>query len=216
MRSKEMGEFEKEAGYIFKDKSLLATALTHSSYSNEKKMKKTQCNERLEFLGDAVLELVSSEFIFRSHPDMPEGEMTKTRASYVCEPTLALCTGGRQRDSVLSDALEATIGAVYMDGGFEPAKRYIEEHILKDIDNKKLFYDSKTFLQEIVQRHEGDTLEYKLIGESGPDHPTEYQAAVFVNGRQISTGTGQTKKKAEQSAAYEAILILKREADGRR
>ena len=91
MRSKEMGEFEKEAGYIFKDKSLLATALTHSSYSNEKKMKKTQCNERLEFLGDAVLELVSSEFIFRSHPDMPEGEMTKTRASYVCEPTRALC-----------------------------------------------------------------------------------------------------------------------------
>ena len=234
MRSKEMGEFEKEAGYIFKDKSLLATALTHSSFSNEKKMKKTQCNERLEFLGDAVLELVSSEFIFRSHPDMPEGEMTKTRASYVCEPTLALCareihlgdylrlgkgeelTGGRQRDSVLSDALEATIGAVYMDGGFEPAKRYIEEHILKDIDNKKLFYDSKTFMQEIVQRHEGDTLEYKLIGESGPDHHKEYQAAVFVNGRQISTGTGQTKKKAEQSAAYEAILILKREADGRR
>ena len=117
---------------------------------------------------------------------------------------------------MLSDALEATIGAVYMDGGFEPAKRYIEEHILKDIDNKKLFYDSKTFLQEIVQRHEGDTLEYKLIGESGPDHHKEYQAAVFVNGRQISTGTGQTKKKAEQSAAYEAILILKREADGRR
>lgn len=157
--------------------------------------------------------------------------MTKTRASYVCEPTLALCakeihlgdylrlgkgeelTGGRQRDSVLSDALEATIGAVYMDGGFEPAKRYIEAHILKDIDNKKLFYDSKTFLQEIVQRHEGNTLEYRLIGESGPDHHKEYQAAVFVNGRQISTGIGQTKKKAEQSAAYEAILILKRESD---
>ena len=124
--------------------------------------------------------------------------------------------GGSKFRIQFSDALEATIGAVYMDGGFEPAKRYIEEHILKDIDNKKLFYDSKTFLQEIVQRHEGDTLEYKLIGESGPDHHKEYQAAVFVNGRQISTGTGQTKKKAEQSAAYEAILILKREADGRR
>lgn len=231
MKAKMMEEFEKEVGYIFQDKTLLATALTHSSYSNEKHMKKSQCNERLEFLGDAVLELVSSEFIFRNHPDMPEGEMTKTRASYVCEPTLALCaqeihlgdylrlgkgeelTGGRQRDSVLSDALEATIGAVYMDGGFEPAKRYIEAHILKNIDNKKLFYDSKTFLQEIVQRHEGNTLEYRLIGESGPDHHKEYQAAVFVNGRQISTGIGQTKKKAEQSAAYEAILILKRESD---
>ncbi|MCI7060649.1 MAG: ribonuclease III [Lachnospiraceae bacterium] len=234
MTNRSMDEFEEETGYKFQNKELLKIALTHSSYSNEKRMDKTQCNERLEFLGDAVLELVSSEFIFRNHPDMPEGEMTKTRASYVCEPTLALCakdihlgdylrlgkgeerTGGRERDSVLSDALEATIGAVYMDGGFEPARQYIQEHILRDIDNKKLFYDSKTFLQEIVQSHEGNTLEYQLIGESGPDHHKEYQAAVFVNGRQISTGTGQTKKKAEQSAAYEAILILKREADGRK
>lgn len=234
MTIRSMDEFEEETGYKFQNKELLKIALTHSSYSNEKRMDKTQCNERMEFLGDAVLELVSSEFIFRNHPDMPEGEMTKTRASYVCEPTLALCakdihlgdylrlgkgeerTGGRERDSVLSDALEATIGAVYMDGGFEPARQYIQEHILRDIDNKKLFYDSKTFLQEIVQSHEGNTLEYQLIGESGPDHHKEYQAAVFVNGRQISTGTGQTKKKAEQSAAYEAILILKREADGRK
>ncbi len=234
MTTRSMDEFEEETGYKFQNKELLKIALTHSSYSNEKRMDKTQCNERMEFLGDAVLELVSSEFIFRNHPDMPEGEMTKTRASYVCEPTLALCakdihlgdylrlgkgeerTGGRERDSVLSDALEATIGAVYMDGGFEPARQYIQEHILRDIDNKKLFYDSKTFLQEIVQSHEGNTLEYQLIGESGPDHHKEYQAAVFVNGRQISTGTGQTKKKAEQSAAYEAILILKREADGRK
>lgn len=234
MTTRSMDEFEEETGYKFQNKELLKIALTHSSYSNEKRMDKTQCNERMEFLGDAVLELVSSEFIFRNHPDMPEGEMTKTRASYVCEPTLALCakdihlgdylrlgkgeerTGGRERDSVLSDALEATIGAVYMDGGFEPARQYIQEHILKDIDNKKLFYDSKTFLQEIVQSHEGNTLEYQLIGESGPDHHKKYQAAVFVNGRQISTGTGQTKKKAEQSAAYEAILILKREADGRK
>ena len=234
MTTRSMDEFEEETGYKFQNKELLKIALTHSSYSNEKRMDKTQCNERMEFLGDAVLELVSSEFIFRNHPDMPEGEMTKTRASYVCEPTLALCakdihlgdylrlgkgeerTGGRERDSVLSDALEATIGAVYMDGGFEPARQYIQKHILRDIDNKKLFYDSKTFLQEIVQSHEGNTLEYQLIGESGPDHHKEYQAAVFVNGRQISTGTGQTKKKAEQSAAYEAILILKREADGRK
>lgn len=227
MKQEMIEAFEQESGYVFRDKGLLLTALTHSSYSNEKRLKKYRCNERLEFLGDAVLELVSSEYIFRRNPQMAEGEMTRTRASYVCEPTLALCarelhlgsylllgkgeelTGGRQRDSVLSDALEATIGAVYMDGGFESAKTYIENHILKDIENKKLFYDSKTFLQEIVQRHEGDNLEYRLIGEEGPDHHKEYTAAVLLNGEQLSTGVGQTKKKAEQAAAYKAILILK-------
>ena len=222
-----IAEFEKEVGYCFQDKQLLVTALTHSSFSNEKRWEKYQCNERLEFLGDAVLELVSSEFIFRGNPKMPEGEMTRTRASYVCEPTLALCareihlgeylqlgkgeemTGGRERDSVLSDALEATIGAVYMDGGFEPAKAYIENHILKDIENKKLFYDSKTTLQEIVQSKEGAKLEYTLLKEEGPDHHKKYTCAVVVNGEQLSTGVGQTKKKAEQAAAYEAILLLR-------
>lgn len=231
MRQEMIDEFEGQVGYTFHDKKLLITALTHSSYSNEKRLKKYQCNERLEFLGDAVLELVSSEYIFRGDSQMPEGEMTRVRASYVCEPTLALCareldlgkylqlgkgeemTGGRQRDSVLSDALEATIGAVYMDGGFESAREYIRNHILKDIENKKLFYDSKTFLQEIVQSHEGNKLEYQLLKEAGPDHHKEYTTAVFVNGRQISTGVGQTKKKAEQAAAYEAILILKKNTD---
>lgn len=229
MKQEMIAEFEKEIGYIFQDKKLLSTALTHSSYSNEKRWEKYQCNERLEFLGDAVLELVSSEFIFRMNPQMPEGDMTRTRASYVCEPTLALCareihlgkylqlgkgeemTGGRERDSVLSDALEATIGAVYMDGGFESAKEYIRNHILKDIENKKLFYDSKTILQEIVQSEENSRLEYVLLKEEGPDHCKEYTAAVLVNGEQMSTGTGHTKKKAEQAAAYEAILILRAE-----
>lgn len=227
MKQEMIAEFEKEVGYIFQNKKLLTTALTHSSYSNEKRWEKYQCNERLEFLGDSILELVSSEFIFRANPTMPEGEMTRTRASYVCEPTLALCareihlgkylqlgkgeerTGGRERDSVLSDALEATIGAVYMDGGFEHAKKYIEDHILKDIDNKKLFYDSKTTLQEIVQSEEGSRLEYILLKEEGPDHHKKYTAAVQVNGEQLSVGVGQTKKKAEQAAAYEAILLLK-------
>lgn len=227
MKQEMIAEFEKEVGYTFQNKKLLTTALTHSSYSNEKRWEKYQCNERLEFLGDSILELVSSEFIFRANPTMPEGEMTRTRASYVCEPTLALCareihlgkylqlgkgeerTGGRERDSVLSDALEATIGAVYMDGGFEHAKKYIEDHILKDIDNKKLFYDSKTTLQEIVQSEEGSRLEYILLKEEGPDHHKKYTAAVQVNGEQLSVGVGQTKKKAEQAAAYEAILLLK-------
>lgn len=229
MKQETIAEFEKEAGYTFQNKKLLVTALTHSSYSNEKRWDKYQCNERLEFLGDAVLELVSSEFIFRANPKMPEGDMTRIRASYVCEPTLALCardlhlgsylqlgkgeemTGGRDRDSVLSDAMEATIGAVYMDGGFESARTYIENHILKDIENKKLFYDSKTILQEIVQSNEGSKLEYALLKEEGPDHCKEYTSAVLVNGKQVSVGVGQTKKKAEQAAAYKAILILKEE-----
>jgi ribonuclease-3 len=220
--------FEQETGYVFEDKELLLTALTHSSFSNEKKLKKYKCNERLEFLGDAVLELVSSEYIFKENPHMPEGDMTKTRASYVCEPTLALCareihlgdylrlgrgeemTGGRERDSVLSDALEATIGAVYMDGGFSCARQYIQRHILKDIEKKKMFYDSKTFLQEIVQKREGDILEYVMLKEEGPDHHKKYTTAVVINGEQISTGVGQTKKKAEQAAAYEAILVLQK------
>lgn len=227
MRQDKIEAFEREVGYVFQNKKLLVTALTHSSYSNEKRWEKFHCNERLEFLGDSILELVSSEFIFRANPTMPEGEMTRTRASYVCEPTLALCareihlgdylqlgrgeelTGGRQRDSVLSDALEATIGAVYMDGGFESAKAYIENHILRDIENKKLFYDSKTILQEIVQSKEGSRLEYVLVKEEGPDHRKEYTSAVVINGERVSTGVGQTKKKAEQAAAYKAILILR-------
>ncbi len=226
MKEKLITAFESEVGYTFHDKTLITTALTHSSYSNEKRWEKYRCNERLEFLGDAVLELVSSEYIFRGNPTMPEGEMTRTRASYVCEPTLALCardihlgdyimlghgedlTGGRTRDSILSDALEATIGAVYMDGGFACAKKYIEDHVLRDIENKKLFYDSKTILQEIVQRKEGSVLEYQLLDESGPDHCKKYTMAVVVDGKQLSQAVGQTKKKAEQAAAYQAILIL--------
>ena len=201
------------------------TALTHSSYSNEIRLKKQECNERLEFLGDAVLELISSEQIFRNHPDQPEGDLTRIRASSVCEPTLALCareiclgdylqlgrgedrTGGRERDSILSDAMEATIGAVYMDGGFESAQRYVEEFILKDIEKKSLFYDSKTYLQEIVQR-DLKKLEYVLLKEEGPDHNKSFEVGVLIDGKQLTTAVGRTKKKAEQAAAYEAILLL--------
>lgn len=217
--------FEERIGYTFSNPELLVTALTHSSYSNEKRLKKYECNERLEFLGDAVLELVASERIFTEHPKKPEGDMTRIRASYVCEPTLALCareiclgdylylgkgedlTGGRERDSILSDAMEATIGAVYLDGGFQSAKEYIERIILKDIEKKKLFYDSKTYLQEIVQR-EHNAMEYTLLKEEGPDHNKSFLVAVVIDGNQVATGKGRTKKKAEQAAAYEAILML--------
>ena len=225
MKQEKRMEFEKRIGYSFKDPELLVTALTHSSYSNEIRLKKQECNERLEFLGDAVLELISSEQIFRNHPDQPEGDLTRIRASYVCEPTLALCareiclgdylqlgrgedrTGGRERDSILSDAMEATIGAVYMDGGFESAQRYVEEFILKDIEKKSLFYDSKTYLQEIVQR-DLKKLEYVLLKEEGPDHKKSFEVGVLIDGKQLTTAVGRTKKKAEQAAAYEAILLL--------
>lgn len=225
MKQEKILEFEKRIGYQFADPDLLVTALTHSSFSNEKRLKKYKCNERLEFLGDAVLELVSSTFVYQENPTKPEGDLTRIRASYVCEPTLALCareihlgeylqlgrgenmTGGRERDSILSDALEATIGAVYLDGGFDRAKEYIEQFILKDIEQKKLFYDSKTILQEIVQGKHGK-LTYELVSEDGPDHNKSFTVAVVIEGETITTASGRTKKKAEQSAAYQAILEL--------
>ena len=225
MNQKRILEFEKKIGYTFADPDLLVTALTHSSYSNEKRLKKYQCNERLEFLGDAVLELVSSEYIFQNNLTKPEGILTRIRASYVCEPTLALCareidlgyyillgkgedaSGGRERDSILSDALEATIGAIYLDGGFEQAKEYIYHFILQDIEQKKLFYDSKTILQEMVQgKHR--SLHYELLSESGPDHDKSFTVAVLIDGKQMASATDRTKKKAEQSAAYQAILQM--------
>lgn len=227
MRQDKIIEFEKRIGYQFENPDLLVNALTHSSYSNEKRLRKYECNERLEFLGDAVLELISSEKIFKEHPKSPEGDLTRIRASYVCEPTLALCareiqlgdyillgkgedmTGGRDRDSILSDAMEATIGAVYLDGGFSRAQEYVEQFVLKDIEKKKLFYDSKTYLQEIVQR-ERINLEYILLKEEGPDHNKSFVVGVFVDGKQVASAAGRTKKKAEQAAAYEAILVLEK------
>ena len=228
MKQEKLLEFQKKTGYEFKNVELLITALTHSSYSNENRLKKYMCNERLEFLGDAVLELVSSEQIYKDNPTKPEGDMTRMRASWVCEPTLALCardidlgeyvmlgrgedlTGGRERDSILSDTLEATIGAVYLDGGFEKAKEYIDRHILKDIENKKLFYDSKTILQEQVQKnwHDGE-ISYVLTGEEGPDHDKTFLVDLYVAGEKKSSGKGRTKKAAEQDAAYRCLINWK-------
>lgn len=219
-------KFQKVIGYHFENENLLQQALTHSSYANEKHMKKLSDNERLEFLGDAVLEIISSDFLYREHGDLPEGELTKLRASIVCEPTLALCareislgeylllgkgedlTGGRERKSILSDALEAVIGAIYLDGGFTNAKEFILKFILKDIEHKKLFYDSKTILQEVVQG-EHENLTYVLTHESGPDHNKSFTVEVRVEEKVLGTGCGHTKKAAEQEAAYRALLKLK-------
>ena len=218
-------------GYQFKDPGLLTHALTHSSYANEKHWDKTRCNERLEFLGDAVLEVISSDFLFHTYESMPEGEMTKLRASLVCEPTLAYCadviplgdylllgkgedlTGGRKRPSVVSDAMEAVIGAIYLDGGLNPAREFILQYVLSDIEKKQLFYDSKTILQEIIQSkfHEKTNLSYALEKEEGPDHNKSFEVVCMVNEKAYGRGKGRTKKAAEQKAAYETILLLRQE-----
>ena len=223
-------ELEKQIGYQFRDYSLLRRAMMHSSYTNEKHLPKFQCNERLEFLGDAVLELVSSEFLFLENPKISEGELTKTRAGMVCEPSLAFCardinlgnylllgrgeeaTGGRERDSITSDAMEALIGAIYLDGGFTNAKEFIHRFILSDLEHKKLFFDSKTILQEIVQADMGESITYRLVGEEGPDHNKAFRVEVRIGETCCGAGKGRTKKAAEQEAAYQAILKLK---DGR-
>ena len=219
-------EFQYVIDYDFKQDGLLLQALTHSSYANEKRMKKHSDNERLEFLGDAVLEIITSEYLYHHFPDLPEGELTKMRASLVCEQTLAYCTkemrlgeylllgkgeehtGGRQRSSILSDALEAVIGAIYLDGGFASAKEFVLKYILTDIAHKQLFYDSKTILQEVVQGQNMGAMEYGLIAESGPDHAKLFTVELSIGGKPVSTGSGHTKKAAEQEAAYLALVQM--------
>lgn len=225
--NRKLNELERAIGYEFKDKGLLSHAMTHSSYANEKRWEKHRCNERLEFLGDAVLELVSSDFLFSRDKKMPEGELTKTRASMVCEPALAYCaseihlgeylllgkgeeaTGGRERNSVVSDAMEALIGAIYLDGGFANAKEFIHSFILNDMENKQLFYDSKTILQEMVQSIGDTPLSYELLKEEGPDHNKTFEVRALIGEDEIGRGSGRTKKAAEAAAAYHGILKLK-------
>lgn len=210
-------------GYRFREEILLKQALTHSSYANQKKYAKNECNERLEFLGDAVLELVSTEYLYNSNATTQEGEMTRARAGLVCEPALSYCarqfhlpefimlgrgeenTGGRKRDSIISDALEALIGAIYLDGGFESARKFIYKYVLNNQVDKQLFYDNKTMLQEIVQKDGAISIIYELLDSSGPDHNKEFSCAVRINGDIKGLGVGKSKKSAEQMAAYEAI-----------
>ncbi len=217
---------EERIGYTFKNTELLRQALTHSSYANERRINKTGNYERLEFLGDAVLELVSSEFLYREHSQLSEGNLTKLRASMVCEPALAFCardirleefillgkgeesTGGRKRDSITSDVMEAVIGAIYLDGGMTPAKAYIDRFILSDLENKRLFYDSKSNLQEVVQGKLKKDVEYELLDVQGPEHNQTFCVQVRIGEDVLGTGEGHTKKAAEQQAAYKALLLL--------
>lgn len=221
-------ELQQTIGYTFAQPELLRQAVTHSSYTNEHRSPRTCCNERLEFLGDAVLELSSSECLYERYPEQPEGELTKLRASIVCEPTLAQCarairlgdylqlgkgedaTGGRLRDSILSDAFESVIGAIYLDGGFTSAKEFVLRFVMNDIEHKKLFFDSKTILQEIVQGEMECEPVYELTGEEGPNHNKKFTVQVLIREQVYGTGSGRTKKAAEQEAAYAALLKLKK------
>ena len=219
-----MIQLEQKINYSFRNRLLLRQALTHSSRANEQRINKCEDYERLEFLGDAVLELISSDYIFIEHPEMSEGRMTKYRSSIVCEPALAFCarqigleeyillgkgeeaTGGRNRDSIISDVMEAVIGAIYLDSGIDEAKAFIHRFILSDLEHKQLFYDAKTILQEEVQKENGGTLRYELVREDGPEHAKIFVVDALINGIKVSSGTGHSKKAAEQQAAYDALL----------
>ena len=229
--NRNLQELERTICYQFKEHGLFVQALTHSSYANEHRWNHSRCNERLEFLGDAVLEIVTSDFLYHKYEDLPEGDLTKIRASIVCELTLAYCagdislgeylllgkgeeaTGGRSRNSVVSDAMEALIGAIYLDGGFANAKEFIHRFILNDIEHKQLFYDSKTILQEMVQSRSSEGLSYEILREEGPDHNKSFEVCARIGGAEIGRGTGRTKKAAEQVAAYNGILKLKAEEE---
>ena len=215
--------------YQFQNKDLLVQAFTHSSYANERKINRIQDYERLEFLGDAVLELITSEALLTRYPKKHEGELSKLRSSIVCEYCLAQCarelhypdyvylskgerqTGGANRDYLLCDLFESVLGAIYLDGGLEPAKRYVERFLLSDIENKRLFYDAKTHLQELVQKAELGEIQYVLLDEQGPDHQKHFFVEVDIEGTRYGAGDGQSRKQAEQKAAYEALLRLKNE-----
>lgn len=224
-------EFQEKIGYTFKDESILRTAFTHSSYANEH-VEDGGINdyERLEFLGDAVLEVVSSDYLFHRFEDLKEGELTKKRASMVCEPALAYCAsgislgdhlllgkgeeaaGGRTRDAILADVMEAVAGAVYLDGGYEEAKRYIVRHILESQDGFSVFNDSKTALQELVQGMGQEPPRYRITGFRGPEHRRVFMCEVLVGDRKMGEGEGTSKKGAEQNAARKALDAMRKEA----
>ena len=238
MDAKSVEEFQEQIGIKFHEPSLLWNAFIHSSYANERRMSKDKNNERLEFLGDAVLELVTSNYLYRTYTKEPEGKLSKIRASLVCEPTLAGCardinlgkyvllskgedmTGGRSRDSILSDAFEAVIGAIYLDQGIETATKFVETYsfasryvfyfIKNNNEYKVLFFDAKTNLQEIVQGEGKGRLKYVLVKEEGPDHAKIFTVEARLGDTVIGTGAGHSKKAAEQHAAFEAIKSHKK------
>ena len=223
-----MTQLEERLGYHFENRALLENALTHSSYANENKGRGLESNERLEFLGDSVLGMVTADYLFRAHPDMPEGDLTRTRAALVCEGSLVEVAralnlgaylklgkgedagGGRERPSIVADAVEAVLAAVYLDGGIGSARKIIRRFILDREAEKSASRDYKTALQELVQRESGQVLRYQLVGESGPDHAKTFTVQVDLNGRAVGRGEGRSKKEAEQMAARAAIEALQK------
>lgn len=224
-----MRELEQKLNYTFRNPALLQEALSHSSYANEHRAAHLNSNERLEFLGDSVLGFVTAEFLFRQHPDLPEGDLTRIRAALVCEQSLYevarkldlgryLCLGkgeeaggGRERTSILADATEAVFAAVYLDGGIEAASALIHR-VLLDAEREEVVEerrrDYKTALQELVQRHADQVLTYRMVGEQGPDHDKTFVAEVLLNGTAVGTGSGHSKKEAEQAAARAALETM--------
>lgn len=221
-----LSDLEKNLGYAFHNQKLLENALTHSSYANEKWKNGLASNERLEFLGDSVLSVVISENIYNNYSHLSEGEMTKFRANVVCEASLEKCasrlkvgqylllgkgeenSGGRNRTSILSDAVEALIGAIYIDGGFENAKKFVLDQMKKIIEESikgEIFMDYKTQLQEIIQKSNEQTITYEIIGEKGPDHSKVFVSQVKLDNEVIGVGEGRTKKEAEQMAAKASL-----------
>ena len=228
-----MRELEQTLEYTFRNPAMLREALCHSSYANEHRGAQLRSNERLEFLGDSVLGFVMAEYLFRNHPDLPEGDLTRMRAALVCERSLyeVACRlnlgrylqlgrgeeagGGRERPSILADAVEAVLAAVYLDGGMKPASalicRFLTGSVGEAVEERRRDY--KTALQELVQREAGQILTYQMLDEHGPDHAKVFTAEVLVNGKGIGQGTGRSKKEAEQAAAHAALTALTGEAE---
>ena len=220
-------DLETAIGYRFKNITLLQNALTHSSYANERWHDGLRSNERLEFLGDSILGMVVAEFLYRNYPDRPEGELTRMRADMVCETALSIVAeeihigehlllghgeehgGGRRRASILADAVESVIAAIFLDAGIEPARGFIQRFILTRVPEKRLQHaDYKTALQELVQQKKNQVLSYAMVGQSGPDHDKKFDVEVSLNGKVVGKGSGSSKKRAEQMAAKTAIESL--------
>ena len=228
-----MKTLEEKLGYSFQDPALLENALTHSSRANESRGR-LQSNERLEFLGDSILGMVVADHLYRNHPDLPEGDLTRTRAALVCEESLVEAAqemglgeylrlgkgessgGGRERPSIQADAVEAVLAAIYLDGGIGSARKFIQKFILsREIAGLTKPRDHKTALQELVQRESGQVLQYRLVGEDGPDHNKRFFVEVALNGVSIGSGSGRSKKEAEQMAAAAAIKALSKQPNDR-
>jgi len=221
-----MTALEKKLGYTFHNSALLENALTHSSYANESRDRQLESNERLEFLGDSVLGMVSAEHLYHTHPGQAEGVLTRTRAALVCEESLVEVAqawelgrhlklgrgeeagGGRERPSIQADAVEAVLAAVYLDGGLEAVRPIIRTFILDREREKTVIRDYKTAFQELAQRQSGQTIAYRTVGSTGPDHAKVFSVVVELNGQVVGHGEGRSKKEAEQSAAKAAIARL--------